>query len=410
MMIGFLAGAAAATGVTLGAVERSGKAANGTGAARVEPAANAVPVPVTPVVKRSVPIMLDYVGRTEAIRTVTLQAKATGYLARQAVPDGADVKREDLLYVLDQRDYQAALDQSKAQAAKDAAALDYARVSQGRNAVLTKQGWVAKDVYDQVTASMRQSEAALQADRAAMQTAELNLGYTEIRAPFDGRLGRSQVHEGALITVAGTSLNTLVELDPIYATFNPTETDLSRITSAADRGPATADILLGGDGGTHLAGRLAFLDNAVDRATGTVTARVIADNPGRSVLPGQYVRVRLHVGDLESALLVPQAALGSTQVGKFVYVVSPGNKAEQRYVSLGQTDGDLVVITKGVSEGDQVIVGNLQKLGPGALVQPRVDGQHAVSPLLGSMAVAAVGRPSSSYVFRPSTGAHDGVR
>jgi multidrug efflux system membrane fusion protein len=245
--------------------------------------------------------------------------------------------------------------------------------------VLNKQGWVSKDTYDQVTSSMDQAEAAVAVDRALIQTAELNLGYTEIHAPFDGRLGRSQVHEGALVTVAGTSFNTLIQLDPIYATFNPSETDLDRISKAAAGGAVDAEILLSRDTRARLHGKLSFLDNSVDRATGTITARVTLDNPQRTVLPGQYVRVRLHVGDIDDALLVPQAAVGSSQIGKFVYVVGPDNKAEQRYVSLGPTDGDLIVVTKGVNAADRVIVGNLQRLGPGTLVEAKADEPQGAS-------------------------------
>jgi multidrug efflux system membrane fusion protein len=371
IIISFVAGAAAASLIAVFSVQ--GKATDERTRAAAHPAENAVSVPVKAVVKKTVPIFLDYVGTTEALRSVTLQAKVTGYLARQAASDGADVKQGDLLYVLDQRDYQAALDQTKAQAAKDTAALDYARASQGRNATLNKQGWVSHDAYDQSTSSMQQAEATIAVDRALTQTAELNLGYTEIRAPFDGRLGRSQVHEGGLITVAGTPFNTLVQLDPIYATFNPSETDLDRITKAAAGGAVDGEIRLSGDASPRLHGKLSFLDNNVDRGTGTITARVIVDNPQRTVLPGQYVRVRLHVGDLNDALLVPQAAVGSSQIGKFVYVIGRDNKAEQRYVSLGPTHGDLVVVTKGITEADDVIVGNLQKLGPGTMVQASPD-------------------------------------
>ncbi len=376
MTIGLIAGIVAATLIAFYSVEGVGKPAD----EKTQPAGarpeSALSVPVKAVVRKTVPILLDYVGTTEAIRSVTLQAKVTGYLARQAVPDGADVKQEDLLYVLDQRDYQAALDQSKAQRARDSAALDYARARQGRNAVLNKQGWVSHDTFDQVTSSMDQAEAAVAVDRALIQTAELNLGYTEIRAPFDGRLGRSQVHEGALITVAGTPFNSLVQLDPLYATFNPREADLDRIGKAAAGGAVEADILLTGETRARLRGKLSFLDNNVDRATGTITARVVVDNPRRTVLPGQYVRVRLHVGDMDGALLVPQAAVGSSQIGKFVYVVGPDSKAEQRYVSLGPTEGDLVVLTKGVNEDDRVIVGNLQRLAPGTLVRANPAGQQ----------------------------------
>jgi multidrug efflux system membrane fusion protein len=376
LLIGFLTGAASAAAIGFVAFD-AGHASDTKPAPQAAPnTGGGLPVPVIQVTKKTVPIFLDYVGTTEAIRSVTLQAKATGYLAKQAAPDGSNVKAGDLLYRIDPRDYQAALDQVKAQADKDAAALDYAKVSQARNSTLTKQGWVAKDAYDQVTSSLRQAGSALAADRAAIEAAELNLSYTDIRAPFAGRLGRSQVHEGALITVAGSQLNNLVQLDPIYATFNPSETDLGRINEAAARGDVTAEILLTDDTKPRFRGKLSFLDNTVDRATGTITARATIENPEQALLPGQYLRVRLHVADLPDALLVPQAAIGSSQVGKFVYVVGPDNKADQRFVTLGPNDGKLVVVTKGVEPGQSIIVGNLQKLGPGAPVQPHpADGQ-----------------------------------
>jgi membrane fusion protein, multidrug efflux system len=379
MMIGLLCGAAAATLIALYGVEGAVKSDDKTPPGRTQPIENAVPVPVKAVAKKTVPIFLDYVGTTEAIRTVTLQAKVTGYLARQAVADGTDVKQGDLLYLLDQRDYQAALDQNKAQAARDSAALDYARSRQGRNATLIKQGWVSKDTYDQVTSSMEQAVAALAVDRALIQAAELNLGYTEIRAPFDGRLGRSQVHEGTLITVAGTTFNTLVQLDPIYATFNPSETDLERISTAASSGAVDVEIRLSGDASPRLHGKLSFLDNNVDRATGTITARAVVDNPRRAVLPGQYARVRVRVAELNDALLVPQTAVGSNQIGKFVYVIGADNRAEQRYLSLGPADDDLVVVSKGINASDEVIVGNLQKVGPGTLVRASPDDEQGPS-------------------------------
>src|ERR1700722_8226425 len=228
--------AAVATGIFLFGV--SGHGAPNPGAA---PQA-AMPVPVVSVITRTVPVWLDYVGTTEAIRTVTLQAQATGYLAARGAPDGADVKQGELLYQIDPRDYQAVLNQVKAQMQHDMAAHDYAGASQHRNSVLSKDGWVAKDTFDQTTSNFHQSEATLVADAAAIQTAQLKLSYTEIRAPFDGRLGKSLVHEGALINAAGTQFNTLVELDPIYATFNPSETELAAITQARLKGPIPVDV------------------------------------------------------------------------------------------------------------------------------------------------------------------------
>jgi multidrug efflux system membrane fusion protein len=331
----------------------------------------AMPVPVTPVVKQSVPLSLSYPGTVEAIRSVALQTKITGYLADRPMPDGSDVKKGDLLYAIDPRDYAAALAQARAQAQRDAAALDYSRVSQQRSATLTKEGWATKDNADQTASAFKQAQATLAADQAAIQVAENNLSYTEIRAPFDGRIGRSLVQEGALISASGTPLNTLVQLDPIYATFNPPETDLGKIETARAAGLLFADILVGKETEPRFSGPITFLDNVVDRTTGTIVSRATIKNPERILVPGQYVRVRVHIGDQPNALLVPQAALLSTQLGKSVYVVGAGNKVEPRLLTLGATIGPLVVVEKGLSEGDSVITGNLQKIGPGMTVQPQ---------------------------------------
>lgn len=340
------------------------------GAATPNPAMMAMPVPVTKIVKKTIPIYLEYSARTEAIRNISLQAKIAGYVQQQHVPDGSDVKEGDLIYKIDPRDFQAALDSAKAQLQRDTAALDYARSNVDRGTSLASSGYLDKNTYEQRTSALRQAEATLAIDQAAVRTAEINLGYTKITAPFSGRLGRNQASIGALVTAGSSTLNSLVQLDPIYVTFNPSETDLATIEKARARGPIQAEVFVPGDDKARYSGALTFIDNNIDRSTGTIVARATVANAKGTLLPGQYVRVRLAVSEKPDALVVPQIALGSSQLGKYVYVVGKDGKAEMRLVSLGPTDGPLVAVDKGVAEGDTVISGNLQKIGPGSPVQP----------------------------------------
>ena len=176
------------------------------------------------------------------------------------------MKSGDLLYQIDPRDMQAALDQAEAQSQRDAASLDYAKANFGRGEELVKSGYVTKDVYDQRSSAMRQAEAALALDRAQIAAAQLNLSHAEIRAPFAGRLGRNQASQGALVGPSTGALNTLVQLDPIYVSFNPSESDLGRIAEARAAGKVEAEISLADSAGAVRKGELTFLDNAVDKA------------------------------------------------------------------------------------------------------------------------------------------------
>ncbi|MDB5579786.1 MAG: family efflux transporter, subunit [Bradyrhizobium sp.] len=339
-------------------------------AAAAAPPPFAMPVPVADVVKKTLPIFLEYSARTESIRNVALQPKISGYVQEQPVTDGADVEKDALLYRIDARDYRAALDQAKAQHQRDAAALEYASALAQRGGELAKSGALPRDVIEQRVSGMKQAEALLAADLAAVQQAENNLSYTEIRAPFRGRIGRNRASVGTLISANSAALNTIVQLDPIYVTFAPSESDLAEIQKSRATRQLEAEVLLPGETVARHNGALTFIDNAVDSSTGTITARATIDNKDFSLLPGQYVRIRLRVKDQPDALLVPQVAVGSSQMGKYLYVVGDGNKVERRPVTLGPVEAERVSVLTGIGINDKVITGNLQKIGPGALVQP----------------------------------------
>ena len=356
--------------VAVGGVRIAGERADGATESAASPAMMSMPVPVVSVVKKTLPIHLDYPGRIESIRSIALQARVSGYIESQLAPDGADVKSGDPLYQIDPRDLHAALDQANAQAQRDQASLEYAKASFSRGEELVKSGFVTKDAYDQRASSMHQVEAQLVLDHAAIEAAKLNLGYTEITAPFSGRLGRNMTAKGSLVGSTTGPLNNLVQLDPIYVTFNPSESELAEIVTARASGDVKAEISVPGQPQLTRKGELTFLDNGIDKATGTIVARVTIANSDFLLLPGQYVRVRLHLRDEPNALMAPMAALGSSQTGKFVYVVGEGERAEQRPLTLGPMDGELVSVVKGLKEGDRVIVGNLQKIGPGSPVKP----------------------------------------
>jgi membrane fusion protein, multidrug efflux system len=371
------AAVAAFAAATVASVQMAGDRPGDAKAAAPAAVMMAMPVPVFTVIKKNLPIYLNYPGRVEAIRAVSLQARVPGYIDAQPAADGADVKSGDLLYRIDPRDLEAALNSARAQAQRDTASLEYARATFSRGQELMKSGYVAKDAFDQRSSNMRMAEAALAADQAAIDAATLNLGYAEIRAPFPGRLGRNLAAKGALVGPTSGALNTIVQLDPLYVTFNPSESELAEIERARAVGKVEAEVSTPGASGSAHTGELSFLDNVIDRATGTIVARVTIDNHDLSLLPGQYVRVRLLVREQRDALMAPVAALGSNQMGKYVYVVGQDEKAALRPLELGPTDGSLVSVVKGLSEGERVIVGNLQKIGPGSPVQAVAGGKPA---------------------------------
>jgi multidrug efflux system membrane fusion protein len=326
-------------------------------------------VPFMIVKPSNVAVYRSFPATTQAMRIVPIQARVTGYLREQGAVDGADVAAGALLYRIDAKDYEASFAEAQAQLRLANASLRYTRATNGRNQILAREGWASRDMADQTDSNFNQGRATLANNGAALNEAALNLSRTEIRAPFAGRISASQVFAGSLISVAGATLNTLVQLDPIYVSFDPAQTNLQVIQSEQARAPIQASVYVIGGTSPHT-GALTFVDNQISQSTGTILLRATIANPDHALLPGEYVTVRLHLGDLNGALLIPQKAVGATQIGRTVMVLAEGNTVAQRFVTLGDNYGENVVVTSGLKAGDRVITGQLQKLKPAMQVVP----------------------------------------
>lgn len=316
-----------------------------------------IPVPVVTIGPRNVPIYREFVGYTRAVNTIDVRARVAGYLTERKVKEGADVEAGQVLYQIDPRDYQAAVQRAEA-------AVLLSKQNVARTEPLAARGFSSRQTLDQQVSQLKQDEAAL-------RTAQLNLEYTTVKAPFAGRVSRTEIDVGGLVSEANTKLTSLVQLDPIYAYFTPSDAELAEINQARTVGPVETQLLFPNSDDPVAVGELDFVDNAVDRATGTVAMRGVFRNSRKAILPGQFVHVRVKLRDEPNGLLIPQSALGSSQQGKFVYVVSKDNKVEERQVKLGSVFNASQLVLEGVFPGDRLIISGLQNLFPGTPVDPK---------------------------------------
>jgi RND family efflux transporter MFP subunit len=384
--------------------------------------------------QRRVPVYGQYVGQTEAVKTVEVRARVEGFIERQAVPDGADVKAGELLFVIDPRPFEVALRQAQANVARDTAQLrqteatlvqreaevqqaqanldrdlaqlENARTQERRYRTLLQQQLIAGEQYDQIRTNMTTLEATVQADRAALENAKaalaaaratvenaravirageaaadnarIQLGYTTIRSPLDGRMGRAEVRVGSLVGRSdSTLLATVSTLDPMYVNFSVSEREaLSVWRQRADRpGASGITITLPDDSVYPQSGRLDFVDRAVDPRTGTLALRATFPNPLRLLRPGQYVRLRILLEDRPDALVVPQAAIQESQGSTSLFVVGPDQTVQARTVRVGPRFGTLWVVEEGLKPGEHVVVKGLQQVRAGMRVEPTLEAQ-----------------------------------
>ena len=316
------------------------------------------PVLVAKVVSKDVPVYLDEIGACAAYETVQVQAQVSGQITGRQFQDGSDVKQGDLLFTIDPRPYQAALDQAKAQAVLDQITLKRQQELRSRNVTSPQD-------LDTAQANAHKSEAAAEA-------AQVNLDYCFIKSPINGRVGLRNVDVGNLVGPSSPPLVTIQGLDPIYTDFTVAETDLGLVRKYLG-GPNVKVETRDPDGKVApRLGDLYFIDNAVQPGSGTVKARAVTPNPDHALWPMEFVRVRFILDELNNAKLVPSQAVQISQNGPFVFVVKPDNTVELRRVKPGQRqDGDLTVVESGLQPDETVVVTGQLALAPGSRVDPK---------------------------------------
>ena len=331
---------------------------------------------------------LEVTGNAAAIASVDLVARVQGFLQQIHYKDGDTVKQGTPLFTIEPEPYQVKVKQAKAAEDGTAATLKQAEADYKRQAELAGRQFASKSALDQATATRDNALANLMQAEANRRLAEINLGYTQVAAPFDGIVTAHLVSVGELVGTSPTQLATIVQLDPIYVNFSVSEQDVLRVRAQMRRQGLTAtdlkkvpvEVGLQSETGYPHQGLLDYAAPTVNAATGTLPVRAIFQNPDRVLLPGLFVRVRVPVGRDENALLVPDVALGSDQGGRYLLVVNQENIVEQRKVEVGPSDGTLRVIENGLNPDDRVIVAGVVRAIPGQKVDPQLQ-TAAAAPL-----------------------------
>jgi multidrug efflux system membrane fusion protein len=345
------------------------------------PAAPAPGVNVATVVKKPVTEWDEFSGRIEAIESIELRPRVTGYLAGVHFREGGEVNKGDLLFTIDSREYQAAADNARANLARADTRMEVAGTELTRTQKLVDVKAASVEELEQRSGEVKQALADRNAAAAQLRQAELTLGYTRIRAPIAGRIGRAEVRPGNLVTAGATLLSVLVSVDPVHVAFEGDERIYLKYQALAREGtrPSSRDVrnpvrvgLATEDGYPHL-GEMIFVDNRLDPSTGTIRARALLENKDRVFTPGLFARIQLIGDSIGEALLIHDRAVLTDQDRKFVYVLGPKNMVQRKDIVLGASVGGLRIVTSGLADGDKVVVNGTRKIfSPGQPVDPFV--------------------------------------
>ncbi|WP_281174384.1 efflux RND transporter periplasmic adaptor subunit [Skermanella stibiiresistens] len=328
---------------------------------------------------QSVEVTTELPGRTTAARLAEVRPQVNGIILKRLFVEGAEVKAGQQLYQIDPAPYQAALDTAKAELARADATANSARTRAARYRDLVKSRAVSQQDYDDIAATLLESEAQVASAKASIRTAQINLDYTKVSSPIRGRIGRSTVTEGALVTANQTqTLATVTQLDPIFVDVTQSSAEMFKLRRAVNHGAiqsvegkAPVTLFIGGseDAPYGQQGELQFSEVSVDESTGSVRLRAVFPNPNQELLPGLFVRAKVNWGNAEGVFMIPQPAVVRRPDGSaFVWAVGQDGKASQKTVKTERAIGDKWLVTEGVADGDRVVVEGIQKVAPGAPV------------------------------------------
>jgi RND family efflux transporter MFP subunit len=355
-------------------------------AAQAAAAAAAMPPPsvdVAQVVSKQVTEFDEFTGRFEAVERVEIRPRVSGYIASVNFEQGREVKKGDVLFVIDQRPYEADYKHAKAQLDQARSQSTLAKSERERATKLLQAHAISQEEYDTRVAGLEQADANVEAAQAALDTSALNLTFTKVTAPISGRISRALVTEGNLVSTGQTLLTTLVSIDPIYVRFDGDEQAFLRYTKIAreaaqakakgnEAGTTGSPVMVGlaNEGGYPHQGVMVFVDNELDPTTGTIRGRAKLDNHDRAFTPGLFARVKLMGSNQYNALLINDSAVGTDQTVRYVLVVGADNKVQYRPVKLGPIIDGLRVVTDGLTAGETIVVSGLQRVRPGLPVTP----------------------------------------
>jgi len=355
-------------------------------------------VSVATVLEKRVKDWDEFTGRFQAVETVEIRPRVSGYIDRVAFKEGGQVKSGDLLFVIDPRPYQAEYDRAAADVKRYKTALELARIESARVQRLRESGAVSQEELDERTSTVAQAEANVAGAQAALESAQLNLSFTRVTSPITGRVSRAEVTRGNLVTGGtngGTLLSSVVSMDPIYLYFDGDEQAYLRYTQMARSGqrsssrdaPNPVQVGLANEEGFPHQGTMDFVDNQLNPQTGTIRARAVLDNKDGQFTPGLFARVQLLGSDEYNAILIDDRAVNTDQSQKYVLLLGADNKVEYRKVKLGRVIDGLRVVREGLKPGDTIVVNGAQRVHPGVTVTPQrvaMGGDASGAPVPGA--------------------------